>query len=188
MITSESITAITTALCEVQKEIPTLGKDRAGYGYKYLTLDNIIESVKPILCKHGIVIIQSVSEKENGIIINTRLQHISGEYFQDSFSLPKTEMKGVNNIQALGASITYGRRYSLSAMLNIATDEDTDGTVKSNQRESVSQEYQNISKMIKSANNESELNTIAEKIKVTKLSDSENQKLRSEWKNRKSQV
>ena len=39
-------------------------------------------------------------------------------------------MKGVNNVQALGASITYGRRYSLSAMLNIATDEDTDGTMK----------------------------------------------------------
>jgi len=130
MITSEKLTDITTALCEVQKELPTLGKDKSGYGYKYLTLDNIIESVKPILCKHGIIIIQSVSEKENGIIITTRLQHISGEYFQDSFSLPKTEMKGVNNVQALGASITYGRRYSLSAMLNIATDEDTDGTIK----------------------------------------------------------
>lgn len=126
MKTSDSVSKITEALIAFQCESPTLTKDREGYGYKYVTLDNIINVTKPILLKYKLVIIQSVGESANGVMITTRLQHVSGEYFEDSFSLPGTTMKNVNNVQAMGASISYGKRYGIGAMLNISVDEDND--------------------------------------------------------------
>ena len=44
------------------------------------------------------------------------------------FNWVKTTIKNVNEVQALGSSITYGRRYALSSMCGIASDEDIDGT------------------------------------------------------------
>ena len=130
MQTSETLIKITPALLAVQTKTPTLGKDKQGYGYRYVTLDHIIETLKPICNAEGIAIIQTVGNADNAVCITTRLQHVSGEFIEDSFQLPATTMKGVNNTQAMGASISYGRRYGLTAILSIATDEDTDGIVK----------------------------------------------------------
>ena len=127
MKTSETLTELTKSLGVFQKECPVIKKNATGYGYNYATFDSIVDTVKPLLLKHGIVLIQSVGANQVGILLTTRLQHLSGEWIEDSFILPATQMKGVNNVQALGASITYGKRYGISAMLGIATDDDTDG-------------------------------------------------------------
>jgi hypothetical protein len=130
MRTSETLSELTKSMINLQKELPTIGRDKKGYNYFYVTLDNIIETTKPLLCKNNLLVIQSISEKENGVSIVTRLQHATGEFIEDSFSLPKTELQKGNNVQMLGASITYGKRYALGALFNIATEEDTDGTEK----------------------------------------------------------
>jgi len=41
-------------------------------------------------------------------------------------------MKSANNVQQMGASITYGKRYGITAILGISVDEDTDGITKQN--------------------------------------------------------
>ena len=140
MNTSESVIEITKALGAFQKECPKIKKDSKGYGYNYASFDSIMDSVKPLLLRHGIVIIQSVSTVDQMTAITTRLQHANGEYIQDTFCLPATQMKNVNNVQAVGASITYGKRYGLSAMLAIATEDDTDGVHQ--QPQAQTQNYQ----------------------------------------------
>ena len=127
MRTSESLKSIIPDYLKAQEEIHNIAPNKKGYGYDYVDLALIIDRCKPVLLRNGLIIIQSVGEAEQGISITTRLQHVSGEYVEDTFSLPLTTMKGVNNVQAMGASITYGRRYGLSAILGIATDEDVDG-------------------------------------------------------------
>jgi hypothetical protein len=121
---------IFTALIAAQNEISTISKNKTGYGYKYADLTSIIETTKPILKNHGLAIVQTVTHNNvdlSRIGIKTTLIHESGQSIEDIMFLPRTDMKGVNDVQALGASITYGRRYAYSALLNIATDEDTDG-------------------------------------------------------------
>jgi len=132
MRTSEKLENITKSIIDFQKECPILIKDKQTKHYNYCSLDNLINTLKPILSKHGIIVVQSVGDNGNRICITTRLQHVSGEYLEDWFTLDSTNMQNVNNTQAMGASITYGKRYGISAMLNIATDDDTDATSHQN--------------------------------------------------------
>ena len=135
MKTSEQLINISKALIQVQIELPTIKKNCQGYGYKYASLDDVLNASKPILNKNGCCIIQGVGYIQNGISITTRILHLSGEYIEDTLGLPLTEMKGVNNTQAMGASITYGKRYGLSAILGISTDEDIDASTQNNTKQ-----------------------------------------------------
>jgi hypothetical protein len=45
---------------------------------KYLTLDNILNTVRPILTKHGLVIVQALA----GEYLVTTIYHVSGQYIQ----------------------------------------------------------------------------------------------------------
>lgn len=131
MQTSDKIQNITTALIQAQTELNNPNKNTEGYGYKYADLSSILDQVKPILQKHGLMISQPCSDDGNGKVgVTTILAHSSGEFIADTLRLPIPEMKGANATQAAGAAITYARRYALSSILNIAADEDTDASSK----------------------------------------------------------
>lgn len=138
------------ALAGFQQEIPTLIKDTSGYGYKYTDLPAIFEQVNPLLKKYGLGFTQPL----NGNKIKTILFHCeSGETIESETDLPietliyedvtKPNSKGIleaksvikgfegmNKAQAIGSLITYFRRYSLSSLLGLVTDKDTDGSGK----------------------------------------------------------
>ncbi len=118
MKTSESLTNISKALVDAHKEISHPVKDAKNPHFKndYATLESVIDASKPALLKYGIITIQSVSSKS----LITRLQHVSGEYYESELEL----LVDKNNMQGLGSAITYARRYSLAAMLNISQADD----------------------------------------------------------------
>ena len=53
--------------------------------------------------------------------------HASGEWIESSMTLPIGDGKGISTAQSMGSIITYLRRYSLSSILGVYADEDTDG-------------------------------------------------------------
>lgn len=131
------------ALADFQQEVPVISKDVSGYGYKYADLPSIFEIINPLLKKHGLGFYQAI----NGTKIKTVLFHVeSGEVIESETDMPfdsliyedVTNAKGVksvikgfegmNKAQAIGSLITYFRRYSLSSLLGLVTDKDTDGT------------------------------------------------------------
>ena len=59
--------------------------------------------------------------------METVLTHASGEWISSSLSLPLADEKGKSGAQVAGSIITYLRRYTLSAVLGMYSDEDTDG-------------------------------------------------------------
>lgn len=127
MIQSDSIIELLSELADVQSELPTMPKSSQAYGYKYTDLDTITQTIKPILCKHGIGYIQSVGGlTESGLVLTTRIFNKKGEYIEDTAALPTITNAKNNAAQTLGMSITYMRRYSLCAMLGITSDEDVD--------------------------------------------------------------
>jgi hypothetical protein len=94
---------------------------------KYATLDSILSAVEPALLENGLFITQLVESDDRGSYLRTVLYHESGEYLESSrYDLPE-----VNDSQKFGAAITYGRRYHLSALLNITADPDDDGNISS---------------------------------------------------------
>ena len=135
MRSSETIGELLKALVSCAPALRSVQKNKAGYGYKYTTLDGIIEMLRDVLPKHGVWFYQSVSTLDDtNFVLKTRVFHVSGEWVEDELCFGETAVKGANQTQQMGASITYFRRYALAAFFAIAADEDTDGVAAASQR------------------------------------------------------
>lgn len=124
---SESINELVTALSKAQGEMQTAVKDKINPFHKsnYADLTSVWEVARPVLGKNGLCIMQTTEMTPDGstIILVTTLAHISGQWMKSHLPLkPKTV-----DSQGIGAAITYSRRYSLSAIIGVVTDEDDDG-------------------------------------------------------------
>lgn len=127
MVKSETTKELFAALVRARTEIATVNKDKAGYGYKYATLDNVLNMLKDVLPKYGLGFIQSPETIDGRDGVTTTIIHSSGEFISTRYELEPTPVKGTNITQQRGASITYARRYSLCSAFGIATEEDLDG-------------------------------------------------------------
>lgn len=136
MKTSDQVTNIFTALAECKKDFVPLQKNKQGYGYKYVTLDVVIDMLNAVLPKYGLGFVQFPSNNGEDYALTTRVFHTSGEWLEDTVSFSLTEISKANDTQKLGASVTYFRRYTLSSIFGISTDEDVDGNVETAQEKS----------------------------------------------------
>lgn len=132
-----SKTNIFKALANFQQEVPVIHKDTQGYGYTYADLPKVLEVISPLLKKHGL----GFSQLLQGQSIQTILFHIeSGETLESSIDIPQNvSLKGMNEFQVLGSAITYLRRYSISSILGIVTDKDTDAGGEQNPKTETNQ-------------------------------------------------
>jgi hypothetical protein len=90
----------------------------------YLSLDNILNTVRPLLYKNGLTIMQDLA----GDYLITTIMHESGQYRGSGMHFnPMAGNKGTNNLQQIGGGITYAKRYAISAILAISVDTDDDG-------------------------------------------------------------
>jgi hypothetical protein len=96
----------------------------------YAKYENVWHVVGPILLGEGFSVsfgTQPLPEK-GGIIISATLHHIAGHSQTESMPLPYDTSGSKNSIQAVGSSLSYGKRYLLFALVNlIAENEDDDG-------------------------------------------------------------
>ena len=128
---SESIKNLAEAQVKVQKEIKDIGKDSEGYGYKYTSYDTLVKYLRPLLTKYGLSFVQMPVGNDGEIGVQTIYMHTSGEWITSVVKSPIVDSKQMNIYQSVGAAITYFRRYSLSAFVGIASDEDNDvATIK----------------------------------------------------------
>jgi len=134
MNASPTITAIAPALVAAVGELAPVSKDATNPAFrnKYATLDSMMEQVRPVLARHGLAVLQSVTHPETdagrvvGIAVETRVLHTSGEWIAGLVTLPVEK----STAQGTGSAISYGRRYGLSALLGL-TAEDDDGQAAS---------------------------------------------------------
>lgn len=142
--TSESLSNILPSFLEAQKEIKGLVKNKTVAGrkfqYSYITLDSILDVVKPVLNNHNLMLMQNVHSLEpvhnvTSIIqyakIQTFIYHTSGEFIATDVLTIRAIGEGTS--QDLGSAITYGKRYQLCGLLSISVDEDDDGAMASRQ-------------------------------------------------------
>jgi len=112
------------ALFEFQQECPIIHKGTQGYGYSYSSLTEIFNVIMPLLKKHGLGFTQCLV----GESLVTTVFHVeSGEKIESAAHIPQdVTLAKMNQYQVLGSAVTYFRRYTLSAMLGLITDADTD--------------------------------------------------------------
>ena len=117
------------SLASFQQEVPVIHKATQGYGYSYADLPKIFEVINPLLQKHGLGFTQTLNTKEGITYLCTTVFHVeSGECLDSMVEIPKVQLAKMNDYQSFGSGCTYYRRYSISSMLCLVTDIDSDAS------------------------------------------------------------
>ena len=127
------------ALSQAQSEIGPIEKNAVVYNrdsktirYRYATLDVLLKAISPIF-KYGFSIRHESELLENGghYRITTYLTHKDGWSEKAVFTAKIGVMVNMSQVQEIGAIESYGRRYNILKLLNLAGDEDTDANLNS---------------------------------------------------------
>jgi len=148
MRTSEDISKITAALVAAKRAFPRIIKDSDNPYFKsrYASLSTIMDAISGPLLDNGLVVVHGAelvptenpvfveqkkdrsTESRMYLRVTTRLVHAqSGQWIESHADMP---MPG-GDPQAGGSAMSYGRRYGVSALLALVTDDDDDGNAAS---------------------------------------------------------
>lgn len=122
---SEQLNELFTALAKSQAMILTASKDKVNpfFKSKYTDLSSVWSACREPLSSNGLSVIQTVEGSKDALFIKTWLGHSSGQWMTSKLPLLLMKM----DPQSLGSAISYGRRYSLMAMVGVVSDDDDDG-------------------------------------------------------------
>jgi len=119
---SDTIAELAKALSSVQGKLEGATQDSTNpyFKSKYADLSSVWNACRKLLTENGLSVAQTCDEIEGRLIIETTLLHSSGEWISGRLALNPVK----NDPQGIGSAITYGRRYSLSAMVGICPEDD----------------------------------------------------------------
>ena len=125
---SPDIGKLAEALAKAQSEMEPATKDANNPFFKsqYASLASCWQACRGPLTKHGLAIIQTTEPDNGNVTVISILTHSSGQWIKGKLSVkpPKTDS------QALGSCLSYLRRYSLSALVGLSTqDDDAESTM-----------------------------------------------------------
>lgn len=119
---SNRFDALATALALAQGQIEHAGKTSVNphFKSKYADLAEVWDACRKPLSDNKLSIIQAPSAKGAEVSISTMLMHSSGQFIISALTMLARDA----GPQAIGSCITYGRRYSLMAIVGVAPDDD----------------------------------------------------------------
>lgn len=121
---SESIAELAKALAKAQGEMEAAKKDSANpfFNSHYADLASVRDAIREPFAKNGLAVAQiPASVATDGTVrLSTMLMHASGEWIAGDLTMKASK----NDPQAIGSCLTYARRYALSAMAGVATEDD----------------------------------------------------------------
>ena len=126
-------------LLHIQQEVDKFVKDSKSYGYNYVSGNQVLNKIRPIMNEKGLLLKQEVIE-----IMNERIDYTTSSGSSKSEILTKTIQKftwvdvetgetdenmfGANGMndweKGLGSALTYAERYFLLKYFHVPTDED----------------------------------------------------------------
>ena len=117
-----------SVLYEIEKGQPQRGTYEA---FRYAPLEEIDKHLRPLLAKEDMDLSYSDEPREGGgILIRGRLKHLPGGHYEDSFMpAPLDTTGGKSDVQAVGSTNSFLRRYVACNIFNIVVvGDDDDGT------------------------------------------------------------
>jgi len=91
---------------------------------KYSPLNEVLNAIRPVMAKYGLTIIQVPTFDNTNCLVNTLLTHEEGAWM----SFPALKNKPTKmDIQGMGSTITYLRRFALNAIAGVMGEVDDDG-------------------------------------------------------------
>ena len=172
---SEKITNLAAAMLKVQKQLRPALKDNYNNftQSKYATLNSVMEACSEVLINAGIWVTQypvPVEGDGSRLGLVTKLVHAeSGEWQESLLVMPLQK----NDPQGYGSALTYARRYGLSAMIGLVTEDDDantacNPTVLNSQNQTIhdlqNPQLASLKPRVNSVNNNSSQNGVFEKL------------------------
>lgn len=125
---SATVSRLATALAKAQSAFEpiertrtvTVRSDKGNYTFAYAPLDVVLAATMPALTANGLSLTSLIVR--GGRALRTLLLHESGEFLAVEMEMPETQ-----GPQKFGSALTYLRRYSIVALLGVASEEDDDG-------------------------------------------------------------
>lgn len=120
------------ALAKAQAMFRPIKKDKTAkvrmksggeYSYNYADLSSVIDATIEGRTVNGLSVTQLPMFQGEHFILRTELMHVSGETKSCDWPLPAPHTPA----QEMGSALTYARRYSMSAILGVASEDDDDG-------------------------------------------------------------
>lgn len=120
---SEQINELAAALAKAQGAMANATMNRVNPHFKsrYADLASVLDAARAPLAANGLSYSQMTEARDGAFVLVTTLMHASGQWISSEYPLPST-----GRPQEMGSALTYARRYSLSALIGNAADEDDD--------------------------------------------------------------
>lgn len=121
---SEPINELAAALAKAQGAMGNapFNKTNPHFKSKYADLASVRDTVTPHLAANGLALVQTTMPSNGSMLVVTSLIHASGQWISSEYPV----IHDVNKPQAMGSALTYARRYSISCICGIASEEDDD--------------------------------------------------------------
>lgn len=115
------------AVAKAKADLPPIIKNRKGHNDKrYADFAALARVVDPIITSHGLSY-RFRTKQDERIHVTCVLTHSGGHSEETTLSGPADTSGSKNAIQAIGSTLTYLQRYSLTQALGLAASEDDDG-------------------------------------------------------------
>lgn len=138
---------INEKLVKIQHELKAPKDQHNGFGnYNYRSLENILESVKPLLAEAGLSIILSddIAEVGGRVYVKATATISDGaeSISNTAYAREDESKKGMSDPQITGACSSYARKYAVQGLF--AIDDSKDPDTESYQRRTQSRQSQSI--------------------------------------------
>lgn len=134
IVARQAKVAYADALARLQPTLPIIGERGAiknGSGNvqsKYALWEDIVGVITPLLAAQGFSLSFRTGNKDGKIQVTGVLTHSAGHSEETMLDLPADTSGSKNAVQAVASSVSYGKRYTAGALLNLRTGElDDDG-------------------------------------------------------------
>lgn len=124
--TRQSRQAFDDAMSQMQPDLPVIGErgDAAGR-YTFALWEDIQKAIKPVLQRHGFSLTFRV-QTDPHITVTGVLAHRMGHREETTMTLPADPSGNKNAVQAVASSVSYGKRYTAGALLNLTSHGEDD--------------------------------------------------------------
>lgn len=118
------------ALADMQPHLPAIAergkaKVNGDVRYTFALWEDINAAIKPILQQHGFSL-SFRTDFTDGISVTGVLTHRSGHSERTTIKLPTDASGSKNAVQAVASSVSYGKRYTAGALLNLTSHGEDD--------------------------------------------------------------
>lgn len=131
------------AMAKAKAEFPDIPRNRqavvkmkAGgqYSYSYADLADVFAAINPVLSAYGLSVWQFPSERS----LRTVIAHESGETFEgEPWPIKPMPLRNLDDAQSFQSAVQASKRYALTALLGITTEETVEGHTRFGRDQSV---------------------------------------------------